>query len=100
MPALDGLRGLAVLLVMSLHFLIFPEAGGRVGAWVARIVGTGWVGVDLFFVLSGFLITGILYRTISGVSMLGARFASSPSTTWRWPWLSWRLRCCCRPAAS
>jgi len=47
LPALDGLRGIAVLVVMGFH--IFPNH-----------VKFGWMGVDLFFVLSGFLITGIL----------------------------------------
>ncbi len=58
-PSLDGLRGVAVLLVMVSHFAILapgsPLQEVLIGA--ARI---GWIGVDLFFVLSGFLITGIL----------------------------------------
>jgi peptidoglycan/LPS O-acetylase OafA/YrhL len=61
--ALDGLRGLAVLSVIMVHVnLSFdgPTGSGLIGKPMAAILGCGWVGVDLFFVLSGFLITGIL----------------------------------------
>jgi peptidoglycan/LPS O-acetylase OafA/YrhL len=52
MPVLDGLRGIAILLVLLGHFRPPSASGG--------LLSSGWVGVDLFFVLSGFLITGIL----------------------------------------
>lgn len=60
--ALDGVRGLAILLVLLFHFAAMSEqpldvALDRV---VFKIMVSGWIGVDLFFVLSGFLITGIL----------------------------------------
>jgi peptidoglycan/LPS O-acetylase OafA/YrhL len=51
-PALDGLRAVAVLMVFCTHYLNQVQA-----------INWGWTGVDLFFVLSGFLITGILYDT-------------------------------------
>lgn len=56
-PELDGLRGLAVLAVMLCHFALFwlPHTS----PWV-KLCFRGWIGVDLFFVLSGFLITGNL----------------------------------------
>ena len=62
LPALDGLRGCAVLMVMLYHFtaaLEHPVSLG--GALVRKAFSGGWIGVDLFFVLSGYLITGILF---------------------------------------
>ncbi len=59
-PALDGLRGLAILLVLARHFTSDVSAAGWMGKAVLRACSLGWLGVDLFFVLSGFLITGIL----------------------------------------
>lgn len=53
-PALDGLRGFAILLVVLYHnFSFLPY------------LNYGWLGVDLFFVLSGFLITQILCTTVN-----------------------------------
>lgn len=60
-PALDGVRGLAVLMVMVCHFTSTGLPDTFAGKFVHRITMAGWSGVDLFFVLSGFLITGILY---------------------------------------
>ncbi|MEO6924199.1 MAG: acyltransferase, partial [Bryocella sp.] len=65
-PALDGIRGLALLLVLMFHMLWSnPYVSGP---WIVRVLARahmyGWMGVDLFFVLSGFLITGILYDTL------------------------------------
>ena len=59
--ALDGLRGVAILLVVFCHFVsnLHLAAPGIVGILI-QLAHAGWAGVDLFFVLSGFLITGIL----------------------------------------
>ncbi|GLZ60429.1 acyltransferase [Micromonospora sp. NBRC 107095] len=50
-PALDGLRAIAAVIVVAFHF------GGPRWTWLS-----GWVGVQLFFVLSGFLITTLMLR--------------------------------------
>ncbi|MBI2301525.1 MAG: acyltransferase [Armatimonadetes bacterium] len=61
---LDVLRGVAVLLVLASHFQFTFQAHpvSRAGLLLARVAGAGWMGVDLFFVLSGFLVSGLLYR--------------------------------------
>ena len=63
---IEGLRSVAVLLVVGSHLIVWPEGG--------------FVGVDVFFVISGYLITGILIRqlelkgTVSFVDFYRRRF--------------------------
>jgi len=79
-PALDGLRALAILLVLFRHVarpFWSPEDGLLpVGGWdLAVPMMNGWAGVDLFFVLSGFLITHQIlgrYRREDGRIAYGA----------------------------
>lgn len=63
--ALDGVRGLAIFLVLLHHFPPLLEPTGLGAKVIKRVCGLGWVGVDLFFVLSGFLITRILLASRS-----------------------------------
>jgi peptidoglycan/LPS O-acetylase OafA/YrhL len=59
----DVLRAVAVLLVMVHHLAAPPDYAPR---WAASVIefaqNPSWVGVDLFFVLSGFLVSGLLFR--------------------------------------
>ncbi len=89
-PALDGLRAVAFLMVFFHHYVQLP--------W-------GWGGVDLFFVLSGFLITGILFDSRDDLhrvrnfyvrrtlrifplyyAIMLAILITSPVAHWRWNW--------------
>src|SRR5690348_15862099 len=58
-PALAGIRGLAILLVMMLHLWLIQQHQ-PLDLFVSYGTNLGWFGVDLFIVLSGYLITGIL----------------------------------------
>ena len=62
-PELDGVRGLAILLVLIHHFFSISYPSSMLDWAVAYGVRPLWIGVDLFFVLSGFLITRILVET-------------------------------------
>ena len=60
-PPLDGVRGLAILVVLVHNAAWIAESGEHLlFKLVVALASTGWIGVQLFFVLSGFLITGIL----------------------------------------
>lgn len=63
-PALDGVRGLAVLGVAGSHLFSATPHSALEGA-IHNTLAFGANGVDLFFVLSGFLITGILYDSLA-----------------------------------
>ncbi|HPJ10151.1 MAG TPA: acyltransferase [Flavobacterium sp.] len=58
---LDHLRALAIILVFFFHYFIV--SGGQ-PQWLPKVASFGWTGVDLFFVLSGFLISSQLFAQI------------------------------------
>jgi peptidoglycan/LPS O-acetylase OafA/YrhL len=75
-PQLDRLRGLAILLVLTGHISnVFPPT-------IFEISHQGWIGVDLFFVLSGFLITGILWDTRESKNYFGRFYGRRVLRIW------------------
>jgi len=67
-PELDGLRGIAIALVVMRHYVHHPSLLLLGPQW-------GWTGVNLFFVLSGFLITSILLRLTAQTGALKIFYA-------------------------
>jgi peptidoglycan/LPS O-acetylase OafA/YrhL len=63
-PELDGIRAVAIWMVLILHIFYGWVPSNYnfspIPGFVTLVVGHGWLGVDLFFILSGFLISGIL----------------------------------------
>ena len=74
-PSLDGLRGLAILLVIPHNADITVPVLHGPFAFITVLIDRGWVGVELFFVLSGFLITEQLYRSRRAVNYFGGFYA-------------------------
>ncbi len=67
---LQGLRGVCIMLVVLLHYVI-PYGGDLVGRWwpidaFFRVSNAGWIGVDVFFALSGFVVTLALLKSQEG----------------------------------
>lgn len=73
--ALDGLRGVAILMVMIFHLVLVYPFSGTVHSLYYQLGGALWISIDLFFVLSGFLITGILLETKGCANFFSAFYA-------------------------
>jgi peptidoglycan/LPS O-acetylase OafA/YrhL len=69
MPELDSLRGVAIIMVLLFHGFFWTADQSIIlthsilGKLIFSVIQGGWLGVQLFFILSGFLITGILLDT-------------------------------------
>jgi peptidoglycan/LPS O-acetylase OafA/YrhL len=74
-PGLDGLRGLAILLVIPCNANIVSPVLHGPFAFLTVLIDRGWVGVQLFFVISGFLITEQLYASRHAANYFGGFYA-------------------------
>lgn len=80
-PLIDILRAVAALLVLAYHVIQLGQWRGFAQLWVERILSHGWVGVDLFLVISGFVIT-----------LSAARDFERNPQCYRWCFMRRRLR--------
>ena len=76
---LDGLRAIAVLLVLSWHYIGIPDGPGY---WLWKTFQVGRFGVDLFFVLSGYLIAGILLKNRDSPSYFSSFYGRRALRIW------------------
>jgi|WetSurMetagenome_2_1015567.scaffolds.fasta_scaffold125774_2 peptidoglycan/LPS O-acetylase OafA/YrhL len=77
--ALDGVRSAAIILVVLRHCFDRPLHDITLHPFLQYIMGFGWIGVDLFFVLSGFLIGGMIYDRLRNDSFSFSSFYISRS---------------------
>ena len=75
MPPLDALRGVAILVVIAHRANVTMSPKSLPARAACALMDGGWVGVQLFFVLSGFLITGILLDSRDGDGYFRSFFA-------------------------
>ncbi len=92
LPFIDGLRGLAMLMVLSFHCCqgwvrLAPTALGGWHRAIILLLRHGYLGVNLFLVLSGFCLTYPLVRTASGDGAAGMRLDLRRFLGWR----AWRI---------
>ena len=73
MVQLDFLRGIAILLVINFHGVILARSAGPLSPITVHLNRMGWSGVDLFFVLSGFLVGGLLFKECLSTGGLDVR---------------------------
>jgi len=81
--SLDGVRGVALSLVLmhSLNVMDLPDAGAF-SSVLEHVFEVGWIGVQLFFVLSGYLITGILIDSRGSTGYLRSFYARRALRIW------------------
>src|SRR5215212_8965764 len=100
---MDMLRGVAILLVLGRHYVVAPENLGLVQPFAATWTTIGWSGVDLFFVVSGFLVSGLIFAEYRQRQRVDIRRFVIRRGFKIWPpylayvgvlalWLAWQLR--------
>ncbi len=90
---LTTLRALAALLVFLYHYAVLHAPGAGTGVPLRAVWAHGYLGVPMFFVLSGFLLTRLYFDPLrAGRVDLGTflvrRVARIWPCSWRWPWCS------------
>lgn len=66
--ALTGIRGIAALWVVSLHAADYTNVSTLLPNWSSNLINKGWLGVDLFFILSGFVIAYVHQRDFGSLN--------------------------------